>query len=198
VYLSPKKQRFVDFINSFTVDNDRPPTFVEIMDGLNIRSLGTINWYVNELENAGVIKRMNGFNGKRALSVLEKHIDNSLPLLGLIAAGYPLEVFENIEHIEVPPSFIHPDNFVLRVNGDSMKDDGILDRDLIIVKKTDVAKSGETIVAYVNNEATLKEYRVKKGRVELHPKNADYDIINVLPSDEFEVGGKILGIIRSY
>ena len=66
-YLSPKKQRFVDFIKNFTNNENRPPTFVEIMEGLNINSLGTINWYVNELEKIGILKRMNGFNGKRAL-----------------------------------------------------------------------------------------------------------------------------------
>ena len=113
VFLSPKKQRFVDFVESFTADQNRPPTFVEIMDGLSINSLGTINWYVKELEKVGVLKRMNGFNGKRSLSVLERHMDNALPLLGLIAAGYPLEVFEDSESVEVPSSFVHPDNYVL-------------------------------------------------------------------------------------
>ena len=93
-YLSPKKQRFVDFIKNFTKKHNRPPTFVEIMSGLDISSLGTINWYVNELEKGHVIRRMKGKNGKRALSVLEQHIDNQLPLLGIIAAGYPLEVFQ--------------------------------------------------------------------------------------------------------
>ena len=97
-YISPKKQRFVDYIRDFTHTNNRPPTFVEIMSGLNIRSLGTISWYVNELEKEDVIRRIKGKNGKRALSVLEQHIQNRLPLLGLIAAGYPMEVLENIEY----------------------------------------------------------------------------------------------------
>ena len=88
--LSPKKQRFIDYIRDFTFSNERPPTFVEIMSGLKINSLGTINWYVNELEKEGVLRRIRGKNGKRALSILEKHIDNRLPLLGIIAAGYPL------------------------------------------------------------------------------------------------------------
>ena len=95
-YISPKKQRFVDFIRNFTDDNNRPPTFVEIMSGLDIRSLGTVYWYVNELDMEDVIRRMKGKNGKRALSVLEQHIQNRLPLLGLISAGDPLEVFEDI------------------------------------------------------------------------------------------------------
>ena len=197
-YLSPKKQRFVDFVESFTANYNRPPTFVEIMDGLDINSLGTINWYVKELEKVGVLKRMNGFNGKRSLSVLERHMDNALPLLGLIAAGYPLEVFENTESVEVPSSFIHPDNYVLKVNGVSMQNDGILDGDLVIIKKTETANNGDTVVAYVNDEATLKEYHRTNKIIELHPKNADFNIIKISKNDDFRIGGIVLGVIRKY
>jgi repressor LexA len=197
-YLSPKKQRFVDFVESFTANYNRPPTFVEIMDGLDINSLGTINWYVKELEKVGVLKRMNGFNGKRSLSVLERHMDNALPLLGLIAAGYPLEVFENTESVEVPSSFVHPDNYVLKVNGASMQDDGILDGDLVIIKKTETANNGDTVVAYVNDEATLKEYHRTNKIIELHPKNAEFDIIKISKNDDFRIGGIVLGVIRKY
>ena len=197
-YLSPKKQRFVDFVQSFTANYNRPPTFVEIMDGLDINSLGTINWYVKELEKVGVLKRMNGFNGKRSLSVLERHMDNALPLLGLIAAGYPLEVFENTESVEVPSSFVHPDNYVLKVNGESMQDDGILDGDLVIIKKTETANNGDTVVAYVNDEATLKEYHRTNKIIELHPKNAEFDIIKISKNDDFRIGGIVLGVIRKY
>lgn len=197
-YLSPKKQRFVDFVESFTANYNRPPTFVEIMDGLDINSLGTINWYVKELEKVGVLKRMNGFNGKRSLSVLERHMDNALPLLGLIAAGYPLEVFENTESVEVPSSFVHPDNYVLKVNGESMQDDGILDGDLVIIKKTETANNGDTVVAYVNDEATLKEYHRTNKIIELHPKNAEFDIIKISKNDDFRIGGIVLGVIRKY
>ncbi len=197
-YLSPKKQRFVDFVESFTANYNRPPTFVEIMDGLDINSLGTINWYVKELEKVGVLKRMNGFNGKRSLSVLERHMDNALPLLGLIAAGYPLEVFENTESVEVPSSFVHPDNYVLKVNGASMQDDGILDGDLVIIKKTETANNGDTVVAYVNDEATLKEYHRTNKQIELHPKNAEFDIIKISKNDDFRIGGIVLGVIRKY
>ena len=197
-YLSPKKQRFVDFVESFTANYNRPPTFVEIMDGLDINSLGTINWYVKELEKVGVLKRMNGFNGKRSLSVLERHMDNALPLLGLIAAGYPLEVFENTESVEVPSSFVHPDNYVLKVNGASMQDDGILDGDLVIIKKTETANNGDTVVAYVNDEATLKEYHRTNKIIELHPKNAEFDIIKISKNDDFRIGGIVLGVMRKY
>ena len=197
-YLSPKKQRFVDFIRDFTNTNNRPPTFVEIMSGLNIRSLGTINWYVNELEKEDVIHRMKGKYGKRALSVLEQNIHNRLPLLGVIAAGYPLEVFENTEYMNVPPQYIKVPNYVLKVSGNSMIDDQIRDGDYVIVKRTKTAHNGETIVALVNNEATLKRYYMDDKGVELHPQNPDFDIIHVKPTDDFQINGIVLAVFREY
>lgn len=196
--ISPKKQRFINYIKDFTNLNNRPPTFVEIMNGLNMKSLGTINWYVNELEKDGSIERIKGKNGKRALSVLESHIDNTLPLLGLIAAGKPLERFNIADHINVPSKYIDPNNFALRVNGDSMKDDGVLHDDIIIVKKSNNASNGKTIVAYINNEATLKKYYLKNNKVELHPENEKYNIIRIDKNDEFEISGILIGLIRNY
>ena len=197
-YISPKKQRFVDFIQNFTCDNNRPPTFVEIMSGLDIRSLGTVNWYVSELEKEDVIRRIKGKNGKRALSVLERHIQNRLPLLGLIAAGHPLEVFEDSESMDVPSQYIKPENYVLKVNGNSMIDDQIRDGDYIIVKKTETAVNGDTVVALLNNEATLKRYYAGDKSVELHPQNADFDIIYVKSTDNFQINGIVLAVFRKY
>ena len=197
-YLSPKKQRFVDFIQYFTVNNNRPPTFVEIMSGLSISSLGTINWYVDELEQEGVLQRMRRKNGKRALALLEQHIDNRLPLLGLIAAGHPLEVFENSEYMDVPPQYINPENYVLQVNGNSMIDDQIRDGDYVIVKKIETANNGDTVVALINNEATLKRYYLSDKGVELHPQNPDFDIIHVSPDDHFRINGIVLAVFREY
>ena len=198
INLSPKKQRFINYISNFTNTHDRPPTFVEIMSGLNILSLGTINWYVNELEKDGVLHRMRGKNGKRALSVLEMHIDNRLPLLGLIAAGYPLEVFENTEYMAVPPQYIKPENYVLKVNGDSMINDQIQDGDFVIIKRVETANNGDTVVALVNNEATLKRYYKRKNGIELHPQNTEFDIIRVNSEDEFQINGIVLAVFREY
>ena len=197
-YLSPKKQNFVDFIRNFTHKNNRPPTFVEIMSGLDIRSLGTVNWYVNELEKENVIRRMKGKNGKRALSVLEKNIHNRLPLLGLISAGYPLEVFENSEYIGVPSKYVKADHYVLKVNGNSMIDDQIRDGDYIIVKKIERAVNGDTIVALLNNEATLKRYYLGKRGIELHPQNSDFDIIHLQKGDDFQINAIVLAVFREY
>ena len=198
MYLSPKKQKFVDYIQKFIYENGRPPTFIEIMSGLNIKSLGTIHWYVTELEKEGVIKRTRGFRGKRALSIIEKNFKITLPLLGIVQAGYPLEVFENEEQIEVPPEYIDDSNFVLKVRGDSMIEEHIQEGDFIIVQETQSVKNGELVIAYVNNEATLKRFYKKKNKVELHPANSEFEIITVTSKDNFRIGGKVLSVIRKY
>ena len=196
--LSPKKQKFLDFIKNFIKSNDRPPTFVEIMKGLKFSSLGTINWYIVQLESEGLIKRVKGSNGKRALSILEKNIDNRLPMLGLVAAGMPIEVFENIEYVDVPSKYINNENYVLKVDGNSMIDDGILDGDYIVVKKSQIARAGDTIVAILNGEATLKRYYIGKKGVELHPRNKKYNTIHVTTEDELYIQGQVLGVFREY
>ena len=172
--MSPKKQRFIDYIRSFTNENGRAPTFVEIMKGLNFSSLGTVNWYIVELEKEGIIKRIKGHNGKRALSLLEEKINNQLPLLGLVAAGMPIENFDNHDMINVPDQFFNNGDYVLRVDGDSMVDDGIINGDYVILKKIKVARPGDTVVALINGEATLKRYYIGSNGIELHPKNNKY------------------------
>ena len=162
-----------------------------------MKSLGTVNWYVKELEKAGALER-GKYNAKRALSVSNLPGGHKLPLLGLIAAGYPLEAVENRESIEVPLSYIHPDNYVLKVKGDSMIEDHIENGDYVIVRQKPEASSGQTVVAFVNGDATLKRYYPKKNGVELHPRNPDYDVIKVSAEDEFRIGGVVLAILRQY
>ena len=191
--LSPKKQKFIDYIKDFTRDEGRPPTFVEIMNGLNYSSLGTINWYIVELEKEGLIERVKGYNGKRALSVLEEKMNNELPLLGMVSAGMPLEIFDNEEYIEVPKSLSVNGNYVLKVNGDSMQDDGILDGDFVVIKKIQIARPGETVVAIVNGEATLKRYYVGSNGIELHPRNSNYSVIDVKKEDDLiQIGNEVM------
>ena len=196
--MSPKKQRFIDYIRSFTTENGRAPTFVEIMKGLSFSSLGTVNWYIVELEKEGIIKRVKGHNGKRALSLLEEKIDNQLPLLGLVAAGMPIENFDSYEMIDVPKQFHNKADYVLRVDGDSMTDDGILNGDYVILKKVQVARPGDTVVALINGEATLKQYYDGSNGIELHPKNNNYSVIHVNPDDDLHIQGLVVGIVREY
>ena len=196
--LSPKKQKFIDFIKGFTDSNNRPPTFIEIMKGLNFNSLGTVNWYIVELEKAGKIERVKGFNGKRALSILESKIQNQLPLLGVVSAGMPVDVYDHIEYINAPENYCQKDNFMLKVEGDSMIEDGILNGDYIIAKKIQVSKPGDTVIASINGEATLKRFYIGSNGIELHPRNSKYDIIYISEEDEFTIQGKLIAVIREY
>ena len=196
--LSKKQKRFLDFIRKFAKSSGEPPTFEEIRTGLGFNSLGTVNWYVRELIKNGYLRQEKGFNGKRALTVVEDRSGHQLPLAGQITAGTPLEAIETQEMIEVPSSFVHPLNYVLRVKGDSMNGENIEDGDFVIIKKTNTAASGDPIVAYVNDEATLKKYYPAQDGIELHPQNPDYNIIHVSPDDDFRIGGIVLGVIRKY
>ena len=196
--LSPKKQKFVEFIKSFTDNNQRPPTFIEIMKGLHFNSLGTVNWYIVELEKAGKIERVKGFNGKRALSVLESRIQNQLPLLGVVSAGVPVDVFDNAEYVTAPEAYCKKDNFMLKVDGDSMIEDGILNGDYIIAKKIQIAQPGDTVIASIDGETTLKRFYIGSNGIELHPRNSQYNIIYVEEDDEFTIQGKLVAVIREY
>ena len=199
--LSPKLKRFLDFIQRFTLNFDQAPSYEEIMVGLGFDSLGTVNWYVKTLEEEGHLSRIKGPNGKRALTLIHKeHATTTarLPLLGLIAAGEPIEALENPEVVDVPPSLLHPDNYVLQVKGDSMIDEKIHDGDFIVARKTKTARSGQIVVALINGEATLKCYVPKTDCIELHPRNPNFPVIKVNPQDDFHINGVLLYSFRNY
>jgi|TARA_B100001750_G_C15451861_1_gene569362 repressor LexA len=198
--LSPKQQRFLDFVQRYTVEHGQAPSYQEIMDGMGFGSLGTVHWYVNALTHNGHLNRSKGPNGKRALALtFEEHATPArLPLLGLIAAGEPIEALENAEAISIPQPFIHPDNFVLQVKGDSMIGDHIEDGDYIIVRKSAEANPGQIVVALINGEATLKRYHPVNGHIELHPRNPDYPVITIHKTDHFQINGVLLYSFREY
>ena len=200
--LSPKLKKFLDFINQFTLIHDQSPSYEEIMQNLGFGSLGTVNWYVRTLEDQGHLHRVKGPNGKRALIVAQEELSTTtkacLPLLGLIAAGEPIEALENPEMVDVPPSLLHPDNYVLQVKGDSMIDEHIHDGDYIVAKKAKTARPGQIIVALVNGEATLKCYVPKKDSVELHPRNSNFPVIKINSQDDFHINGVLLYSFRNY
>ena len=199
--LSPKLKKFLDFIQRFTLNFGQAPSYEEIMAGLGFDSLGTVNWYVKTLEEEGHLSRIKGPNGKRALTLIHKeHATTTarLPLLGLIAAGEPIEALENPEVVDVPPSLMHPDNYVLQVKGDSMIDEQIHDGDFIVARKTETARSGQIVVALINGEATLKCYVPKTDCIELHPKNQNFPIIKVNHQDDFHINGVLLYSFRNY
>ena len=121
----------------------------------------------------------------------------SIPMAGLVAAGSPIEPVQQSELVEVPPSMLRGgDSFALKIKGESMKDEGILPGDLVVVRKQSTAKNGQTVVALVNGEATIKTYVKKNAHIELRPANETMQPIVVRPSDEFQIEGIVIGVIR--
>lgn len=120
-----------------------------------------------------------------------------IALAGIVAAGDPIEPIPQTEVVEVPPSMVgRGQTFALRVKGDSMRDEGILPGDLVIVRKQATVRNGQTVVALINNEATIKTYYRKAGRIELRPANSTMAPIVVTPADDFELEGIVIGVIR--
>ena len=120
-----------------------------------------------------------------------------IPMAGLVAAGFPIDPVPQSELVDVPPSMLRDGkSFALKVKGESMKDEGILPGDLIVVQKQETAKNGQTVVALVNREATIKKYFKKSTHIELHPANETMEPIIVQPSDEFRIEGLVIGVIR--
>jgi repressor LexA len=129
--------------------------------------------------------------------LVKEHTSPHIAMAGTVAAGSPIEPIAQAEVVDVPPSMLRRgENFALRVKGESMRDDGILPGDLVIVHKQTTARNGQTVVARVNQEATIKRYYKKQDRIELHPSNAAMQPIIVTPEDEFQIEGIVIGVIR--
>lgn len=120
-----------------------------------------------------------------------------IPLSGTVAAGDPIEPIPQMEVVEVPPGMMgRGETFALRVTGESMRDEGILPGDLVIVQKQSTARNGQTVIALVNNEATIKTYYRKGATVELRPANDAMKSIIVKPTDSLRIEGLVIGVIR--
>ena len=121
---------------------------------------------------------------------------SEIPMAGMVAAGSPIEPLLQSELIDVPSMLRGGNTFALSVKGESMKDDGILPGDLVVVRKQETARNGQTVVALVNHDATIKTYFKKDSHIELHPANAAMQPIIVRPSDTFHIEGILIGVIR--
>jgi len=202
--ITPKQRRMLDYIREFTEARGYGPSQREIADHFGMRSLGTVQNYLVRLERAGCLGRR--WNAKRALVPLGEDprdaaaaAETELPLLGAVAAGQPIEAVSAPEAVAVPASMIRRgENFVLRVSGDSMVGDGILDGDLVVVTKRATAETGQTVVALVDGEATVKHFYKKGGKVELHAANPAYPPIVVGPERDFRIEGVVAGVIRHF
>jgi repressor LexA len=194
--LTPKQKRILNFIQSYTDHSGYPPSQQEIANAFGFRSLGTVQNYLVRLQREGVLEK--DWNARRGMRVLSPKVETAeLPLAGLVAAGKPIEVVETPDSIEVPSSMVgHGKNFVLKVQGDSMIGDGILDGDYVVVRKQSNAENGQTVVVTINNEATVKRFHQSAGRVELHPANPMMETIVIEAEEDFRIEGVVVGVIR--
>jgi repressor LexA len=211
-FLTPKQKQVLEFIQAHQAEKGYAPSQKEIAAKFGFSSLGTVQHYLNQLGELGFLKKE--WNARRGLSVApesaakpsvpdvvpsESLSVRSLPLLGKVAAGRPIEAVQSPEALDVPASILKKsgEHFILKVQGDSMIGDGILDGDYVIIRKQDSAENGETVVALIDNEATIKRYqRRKDGQVELHAANPAYPTIHVDPERRFHIEGILAGLIR--
>jgi len=198
--LTEKQKEFLGFISGYIHDWSKPPSFEEICSHFGFTSYNTVTTYLKTLERKGYVRLPDRKNLKRAIEVISPVETRrfEFPLLGRVAAGKPIEAVETVDVIEVPPSMIgQGDHFVLQVQGDSMQEDGILDGDFIIVRKQPAAENGETVVALINNEATVKKYYRREESVELRPAHSGMAPI-LVQQGNLQIQGKVVGVMRQY
>jgi repressor LexA len=192
--ITPKQKEILDYIIGFTHKHGFAPSQHEIAAHFKFRSLGTVQSYLVRLKEQGYLEQ--SWNSKRGIKVVEQN--RGLQLVGRVAAGKPIEALEDPEDIDVPVSMLKDggDYFALKVSGDSMIGDGILDGDVVVVRRQADAVNGQTVIAVIEDEATIKRYYRKRSHVELHPANPTYKPIVVKPEQSFYIAGVLSGVLR--
>ena len=192
--LTARQEQVLGFIREFTHANGYPPTVREIGSELELSSPSTVHVHLGNLERLGFIRR--DPTKPRALELVDEPRPlRPLPLIGQVAAGAPILAEQNIEDfIEVPALLRRSDDdFLLRVEGESMIDAGIHNDDLIVIHRQATADNGEIVVALVGDEATTKRFFREAGRIRLQPANDLYEPIIL---DQVELVGKVVGVLR--
>ncbi len=177
-----------------------PPTLDELCEALGLSSRGSLHKQIQALVEAGLIEPMHNLRrGIRLAKPSEAEDEGSLPLLGYIAAGRPIEAVAAPQSVQVPPALRTPRPcYVLQVRGDSMVDEGILDGDWVVIEQRDHARNGEIVVALVDGtDATLKRIEQRPGKVVLHPANETMQPMTYAP-DQIRIQGILVGQMRRY
>ena len=200
--LTERQQEIFDFVKNHISTTGMPPTRVEIAREIGFKSPNAAEEHLKALARKGYIEMLSGTS--RGIRILvndeEAANEDSLPLIGRVAAGTPIEAIEHIEdHYPVSGTMFNPTaDYLLRVNGNSMENIGILDGDLLAVHKTKIAKKGPVVVARVDDEVTVKRLEKKGNLIYLHPENDELEAIVVDPRLEYiEIEGIAVGVIRS-
>jgi repressor LexA len=200
--LTKRQKEILDYITDHIEENGYAPTFEEIADSFGYGSLATVHEHVSNLERKGYIRK--AYNQSRSIELVEGTAVPGaveLPLMGMVAAGHPIEAIPDQETVLVPPDLLRRrgNNYVLRVVGDSMIEEQIRDGDYIIVNSRSTAENGEMVVALVDGEAaTVKKlYREPGGRIRLQPANERLQPM-MYEADRVSVQGVVVGVIRRY
>ena len=199
--LTKRQKEILDFIRSYRDEQGISPTQREIREKFHLSSFGTVQKHLKRLEEKGALSRQ--WNRSRGISPspaanAQARSSREVALLGSVAAGRPIEPFPDSEAIEVPSSLLGKgEHFVLRVRGDSMVDDGIRDGDYVVVSRRPNAQNGQTVVALIRGEATLKRYYSEGARIRLQPANATMKPI-LADARDVVVQGVVTGLIRDY
>lgn len=197
--LTKRQKELLDYLGEYIEQNGYAPTLEEIGRKFGLGSLATVHKHLQNLERKGHIRRLP--NRSRALEVTPRDGARptvQVPLLGRVAAGNPLEPVEVPESVALPEEMLgRGETFALRVQGDSMVDDGILDGDVVVVESRATVENGATVVALVRGEATLKRFFRERGRVRLVPANERIAPI-VAPAEDVEVRGEVVALLRRY
>jgi repressor LexA len=198
--LTKRQKQLYDYIDDYIASNGYAPTLEEIGERFQLSSLATVHKHLSNLESKGLIRRK--WNYSRAIELVptqRKAGAVDLPLLGYVAAGQPIEALESDDTFCVPEEFIRRQNtFVLRVKGSSMIEDGICDGDFIVVEERQTANDGETVVALIDGEATVKRFqRDKGGKIRLVPANRSMAPIIVKDRD-LSIRGVVVAVMRKY
>jgi repressor LexA len=200
MYLTARQRELYEFLQDYIARKGEAPTYEEIGRALKLKSTNAVAKHLKTLEEKGYVRSPWG-NRKRALSLVEHGTPSfAIPLLGTVAAGKPIEPVEQAEKIEIPRSLLGSgENFALKVRGDSMIDDGIRDGDVVIVRRQVIAENGDTVVAVVDGEATVKRFYRKGDRVELRPANPALAPLFLDASvGTLEIRGVVVGLIRKF
>ncbi|HTY16793.1 MAG TPA: transcriptional repressor LexA [Myxococcota bacterium] len=198
--LTRRQRELYDFVCAFIAEHGYSPSLEEIGRTLGLSSVATVHKHVAQLVAKGWLQK--GWNRARSLEPVASQPagELSLPLLGVVAAGVPIESVEVQDRIAVPAGLVrHPEaSFVLQVRGDSMIDEQIRDGDFVVVERRSEVRDGDTVVAVLRGgEATLKKLQRRGATVRLLPANARMKPIEV-PAGEVEVRGVVRGLLRRY
>ncbi len=199
--LTRRQKEMWDYLQEHIAAHGYAPTLEEIGAHFGLSSLATVHKHLTNLENKGVITRK--WNLSRAIEIppQQKAAESfELPLLGRVAAGAPIEAIETDDTLSVPAEFVPRSQaaFALRVKGQSMVDEGILDGDYIVIEQRPTAESGETVVALINGEATVKKFFPERGgRIRLQPANTQMQPI-IARGKDVEIRGVVVAVLRKY